>query len=232
MSYEDAMRITEVSWNPQTNKYTTIQKGDYRDMPLSKLPIAKKLYRAIMEKRSFSNLGSTVSTAIRWEGDYYIISFAPFWQKDFVLDIAVGEQGKLPFMFRSPFTGDPTTGELHYNWKDETQKATPAECYSWNHSQSIVSRLADLGFIIQRGKTSVGRALNEKTGRMNNIYANVPQIEIYDVLIEPPEVGTNNWELVHNRDNPHSVWIPLFKFAWYFRNGNLALDSQDKTIKL
>ena len=76
---------------------------DWRDYPLSKCPFDIKLIRAIHERKSFSNLGSTVATAIRWEGDYYIITVRGGWKRDGSgdFDIAIGRQGEVPFLFRS-----------------------------------------------------------------------------------------------------------------------------------
>lgn len=195
-----------------------------------------------MEGRSFNSLKSTNSTAIRWEGDYYIVSYRPLYSEDSIMDIAVGEKGLVPFMFRSPFIGDPRCGKVHDYYYDYDTKetkfrmidATPKECYSRYYNGSIVIRLRDLGIDIGKMKYFFGSVMNEETHRMNKIYAIVPVLEVLSELIEPYEIGSEGWEIVNKSTSSfHShTRAPLLQPAWYFRDGTLALDSQDKTIKL
>ena len=246
MSYEDAMIRDHYKWNDETKAYETVHQ-DLTKMPLSKLPIQKRLLRAIKEGRSFTNLESTAHTAIRWKEDYYIVSYRPLYSMDSILDIAVGRKGEVPFMVRSPYTGDPTEGKIDcFVWNEKThiesirtRDASPSECYSYHVNNSISTRLADLGIYTYRRKVCIKSVLNEKTHHMNKIYANVPTIDIYQELVDAYPIGMNSYEILHDIHSKHPDEpapmpknIPLLKFAWYFRNGSLALDSQDKTIKL
>lgn len=237
MSYESEMKITKQVWtndNSIGGHFETIEIGDYRDKPLSKLPIRKKLYRAIMEKLQFSNLGSNVGTAIRWVDDTYIISMSPTWDTSKVWDIAVGTKGEYPFMFRSPFTGDPTSGHVpsyHDGGIWTMRKVTPDYCYYYYHNVPIATRLGTLGFDTFRKKTAVGRKMNEKTHKMNNVYASVPHLIVNRALITPPEIGQYGYEVVEKYGCAYGhAEIPLFKYAWYFRDGTIASESQDMTI--
>lgn len=230
MSYESEMEITKPIWT-DNGQYEGVKKiGDYRNVPLSKVPIRKRLYRAIMEKRQFSNLESNVATAIRWVGDNYIISFRPTRDSAKVCDIAVGTKGEYPFMFRSPFIGDPTSG-LVPSWGNGSEAASPKQCYYYYYSTPIATRLGTLGFRIYRKKAAVGQKMNEKTHKMNNVYASVPHLIVNRALITPPEIGQYDYEVMtkNGEDFKHTV-IPLFKYAWYFRDGTIASESLKKTV--
>ena len=233
MSYESEMEITKPIWT-DNGQFEGVKKiGDYRDMPLSKLPIRKKLYRAIMEKLQFSNLESNVATAIRWVGDNYIVSFRSTWNSAKTQDIAVGTKGEYPFMFRSPFTGAPTSG-LVPSYNGDTwamREVTPDYCYYYYHNVPIATRLGTLGFDTFRKKVAVGRKMNEKTHKMNNVYASVPHLIVDRALITPPEIGQYKYEVVKkNGDDYRCTIVPLFKHAWYFRDGTIASESQAMTI--
>lgn len=241
MSYESEMKITKMIWvngdkSGPGYHHETIEVGDYRNMPLSKLPIQKKLFRAIMERRQFSNLGSNVGTAIRWVGDTYIVSCRPTWDASKVWDVAVGRRGEYPFMFRSPFTGDPTSGLRPDFYSDGTkmEKVTPKLCYYYYYSVPIATRLNMLGFYIFRKQIAVGRKMNEKTHRMNNVYATVPHLFMKHALIDPPEIGQNNYEVMLNNKGFKEIVIeiPLLKSAWYFRTGTIASESQNRSIDI
>jgi hypothetical protein len=234
------------------------------------MPIKKKLFRAIMERRSFSNLGSTTRTAIRWEGDYYIVSM-DVWDRDKrknkEMDIAVGRQGKVPFIFRPAYTNDPTLDTLlDYVWNSKKQdfdypvvKADPKQRYSACYEQSIATRLDQLQCICCRSRTAVGTTINPKTKRKNKIYASVPHIRVHTLTNDEFEIGSDWWDLLRksaglpkltdsklsdkdymeqneriNSDDfwNHIEWKPLFKRAWYFRNGTIASEDQSDKIKL
>lgn len=241
MSYKDIMIRDYDKWNDKTNSYDHIHQ-DLTKIPLSKLPIDARLCRAIMEGRSFTNIKSTNSTAIRWEGDYYIVSYRPLYSEDSTMDIAVGEKGRVPFMFRSPFIGDPRCGKIHhYYWDYDSNDtkctmvdATPRECYSHYYNPAIATRLHDLNIDIEKTKYTFGSVMNENTHRMNKIYANVPALNVFSDLIRPYEIGSYAYEIINaSTASSHSHTLaPLLQPAWYFRDGTLALDTQDKTIKL
>lgn len=269
MSYEAEMKYCTHTYNPKTNKYEA-DEHSYLDLPLSKMPIEKKLFRAIMERRSFSNLKSTVRTAIRWEGEYYIVSMI-VWDRDTrknkEMDIAVGRQGKVPFIFRPAFANDPTLDTLvdpvwnskKQGWEYPVVKVDPKQRYSACHEQGIATRLDQLQCICCRSRTAVGTIINPKTKRKNKIYASVPHIRVNTLTNDEFEIGSDWWDLLRksaglpkltgsklsdkdymeqneriNSDDfwNHIEWKPLFKRAWYFRNGTIASEDQSDKIKL
>lgn len=267
MSYESEMKYCFHVFNKTTNRYDQ-KEGSYLDMPLSKCPIEKKMMRAIVERKSFSNLGSNTATAIRWAGDYYVVSMRvwdPDIRKNKQFDIAVGVQGKVPFMFRAPYTNDPTLDtyiDPQWDWKKEKwnyvkEKCDPKHRYSVCYNQSIVHRLDQLQCLTVRERTPVGTTINPKTGRKNKIYASVAKLRIHTLTNEEFDIGDDWFDLLRAAHGlpkldsakdrfsqeceeqidsdeffRHLTWIPMFKMAWYYRNGTIANESQDNIIKL
>lgn len=177
---------------------------DWRDYPLSKCPFDIKLIRAIHERKSFCNLGSTVATAIRWEGDYYIITVRGGWKRDGSgdFDIAIGRQGEVPFLFRSPFVKNPDVGVLTHmkyvplirkngtpdyingSYKEVTEEADPKYIYSNYYSPRIVTRLDQLGCLTVRHQTPIKTIVNPDTHRKNTLKANCPCLIVHHSTIE------------------------------------------------
>lgn len=172
---------------------------DWRDYPLSKCPFDIKLIRAIHERKSFSNLGSTVGTAIRWEGDYYIITVRGGWKRDGSgdFDVAIGRQGEVPFLFRSPYIKNPEGGMLTHtkyvpgqpdfwngSYKEVTEEAEPKYIYSNYYCPRIVTRLNQLGCLTTRRQTPIKTIINPDTNRKNTLKANCPCLIIHHSTIE------------------------------------------------
>lgn len=219
-------RIVEPIWFYDDHTY---EKTPIEKVPLSKLGIFHKLRKAIIYGEEFRTLGSSNRTAVRFiSDDIYIVSMSNSrWSSGprREIDIAVGYKGQIPFMFRSPFVGDPLM-DLDEMRKDGWCHPTRSAAYSYVFESVFATRLQDLCICTGRAKTKVGEVKNEKTGRMNAVYASVPVLTYHpDVLAqlhfnERIEFDTeakddNNWKRFHAEKKN----IPLFEWAWYFRNG-------------
>lgn len=225
---------------------------DWRDAPLSRCPIETRIHRAINEGRSFSNPKSITATSLRWSGDFWILSMClcpydmeapinPARDEPVEYDIAIGRKGKSPFMFRSPYVGDPTKGRVpmwaqnkndhgyHLEWRKADD---PSECYSsWFKCQAIVSRLSDVGIFVMGKRAAVGSKLNEKTGRQNKIYATVQSVWVAPKLAYADRSIDNDIN-----DYPYErilrTYLPMFKQGWYDPAGNLLMETGEPTAKI
>lgn len=224
---------------------------DWRDAPLSRCPIETRIHRAINEGRSFSNPKSLTATSLRWSGDFWILSMSlcpydmeapiPDRPEPVEYDIAIGNKGKAPFMFRSPYVGDPTKGLVptwvqnkndpyhHLAWRDADD---PSECYSsWFKCQSIVSRLSDIGIFVEGKWAAVGSKLNEKTGRQNKIYATVPHVWVMPKLAYADRSIDNDIG-DYPQEHIRGLYLPMFKQGWYDPAGNLLIETGELTAKI
>ena len=218
---------------------------DWRDAPLSRCPIETRIHRAINEGRSFSNPSSLVTTSLRWEKNCWILSMYlaiykvgdPSMQSATKYDIAIGEMGKAPFMFRSPYVGDPTRCRIpkwvhhkdcsHLEWAD----ADPSDCYARFKSQSIVSRLSDIGIFVEGKRAAVGSKLNEKTGRQNKIYGTVPHVFVAPKLAYADR-SIDNDVCDYPDEHIRGLYLPMFKQGWYDPAGNLLIETGEPTAKI
>jgi hypothetical protein len=222
---------------------------DWRKAPLSKCPIEVRIHRAINEGRSFSNPSSLVATSLRWEKNCWILSMHlaiynmgdPSMQSSAEYDIAIGMMGKAPFMFRSPYVGDPTKGIIP-SWEPDkdgngyqlewVKADKPSECYSsWFKCQAIVSRLSDIGIFVEGRRTVIGSKLNEKTGRQNKIYATVPSVWVMPKLAYADRSIDND---IGDYPPEHigGSYLPMLKQGWYDPAGNLLIETGEPTAKL
>lgn len=249
MSYAEEMKYKLHVYNKGKNTFD-VEERSYLDLPLSKCPIRIKMFRAIMEHKSFSNLGSTTATAIRWEGDYYIVSMR-VWLSDerkcHDVDIAVGRQGKVPFMFRSPYNADPTKEQIYSyrydnrckdGYKYELVDCDPKQRYHYCHDQSIATRLDQLQCINTRMSKCVRTVINPNTKRKNKLKASVSCVRVHPSTNVEYEIGSDWWDVNPTKDGEETtffkeiIWTPLFKRAWYYRSGAIASESQEDKIQL
>ena len=193
MSYESEMELTRYKLNPQTKKYDIIHDS-HLNYPPSKNPISVKLWRAIHDRLSFNNLGSTVCTRIRWVGNFYIVSFRTFslglgdrgmnWTGRLPMtgcgevDIAVGRQGEYPFMFRSPSSGIPNK---KYANSELSEPERLKESYHWFRTIDMYKRLEQLGCVFSSDRVKIGEFINPNTGRKNKISVSAPFLRIISI---------------------------------------------------
>jgi hypothetical protein len=246
MTYEETMKWKSHRYDFQTNQYIA-EDHSYLDMPLSKCPIAIKIIRAIQERKSFNNLGSSVATAVRWVGDFYVVSVREYTQagKWEDIDIAAGRQGEVPFAFRAPYTFDPespTRIAPVYEKDPITNKYatvyrdiydTPKGMYANAYSVSFQTRLSTLQVHVYRKKAAVGTKINPATGRKNKIYASVAHYNVYHDNGDVFPIWMNlsdRLEQISKQNSDKEISfaplkrIPLIKFGWYTRTGEPCQD--------
>lgn len=193
MSYESKMLLVRYELDQQTKQYQTINDS-YLNYSLSRNPFEVKLCRAIHDRLSFNNLGSTVCTRIRWVGNFYIVSFRSFslglgecgmnWTgrlpmvKCGEIDIAVGRQGEYPFMFRSPFSGFPNK---KYADSELSEAERAKETYRWFRNMDMYKRLEQLGCICSSDRVNIGEFINPNTGRKNKISVSTPHLRTVSI---------------------------------------------------
>lgn len=158
-------KITRVIWS----------KPKYNGSP-SSMPIHDRLIHSITNGIPFNSPNSTTETSLDWFGNFYILYHGGF-------PVAVGKKGCYPFMFRTPYRCSDFGSKQSRKIKYGDDYKNGQYCY---YCTSGASRLADLRIWLSYKKGVVGRKLNEKTGRMNNIYQSCPQITVStDSLIDP-----------------------------------------------
>lgn len=193
MSYESKMLLVRYELDQQTKQYQTINDS-YLNYSLSRNPFEVKLCRAIHDRLSFSNLGSTVCTRIRWVGNFYIVSFRSFslgfgecgmnWTgrlpmvKCGEMDIAVGRQGEYPFMFRSPFSGFPNK---KYADSELSEAERAKETYRWFRNLDMYKRLEQLGCVCSCDRVNIGEFINPTTHRKNKISVSAPHLRTVSI---------------------------------------------------
>ncbi len=158
--------------------------------PISRLPINQKMEACIKEGKSFNNLGSTLCTALRWEGDFWILSTA-VWRDNgesygqVAVDIAVGRKGERPFLIRPPYCDDPRKKflwEPTYQYRDGRYFKTVMkkkdvdvqdDLYARFIDRTMQRRLDALMCYTYMKKYATDTVINPKTGRKNKIRKNV-----------------------------------------------------------
>ena len=131
-------------------------------------------------------------------------------------------------MFRSPFIGDPLM-DLDEMRKDGWCHPTRSAAYGYVFESTFATRLHDLCICTGRAKTKVGEVKNEKTGRMNAVYASVPFVRYhpdgmakhyFNERFEFDEAEESRMAQEYRKFyDVERKTIPLFEWAWYFRNG-------------
>lgn len=133
----------------------------------SSLPIYRRLEYSIDHGIPFNAANTTTGTSLDWFGDYYIVYHDTY-------PIAVGMKHRKPFMFRVPFHAQ----DLGEKWSRTIKFLDDDPQHYYYYDTSSATRLGNLGVWLSYKKACVGRERNEKTGRMNNVYARCPQITI------------------------------------------------------
>lgn len=158
--------------------------------PISRLPIIQKMEACIKEGQSFNNLGSTLGTAIRWEGDFWILSTTT-WRCEpdkayerTAVDIAVGRKGERPFLIRPPYLNDPRA-EYYYQprWvynngsgrsvMEKIKTEVTDDLYARYIDRTMQRRLDALQCITFMKKFATDTIINPETKRKNKIRKNV-----------------------------------------------------------
>lgn len=219
-------------WNYKTQQY----EGDIipcSKIPLSKLTIRNKIRESICRGKGFCQLSHSPYTAVRFIGDIYIVSIASFHSGDMTpVDFAVGRKGEIPYMFR-PYTSDPTDiDRLKTKYWQNPDIQDSYRC-AFDHTAAI--RLSEIGIDLSRSRTGVGTIINPKTHRKNKVYATVTHLSIVPSLLQLNGI----YDSYYNEDATEDEYdyydpefnkvvysgrkyIPLFDFAWYYRNGTKA----------
>lgn len=158
--------------------------------PISRLPIIPKMEACIREGKSFNNLGSTLGTAIRWEGGFWILSTTSWRSRPnkvyerTAIDIAVGRKGERPFLIRPPYLDDPRA-EYYYqqHWVfnngngrsviEKIKAEVTDDLYASYIDRTMQRRLDALQCVTFMRKFATDTIINPKTKRKNKIRKNV-----------------------------------------------------------
>lgn len=142
-----------------------------RDGPPSSMPIHDRLIHSITNGIPFNSPGSTTETSLDWFGNFYILYNGGF-------PLAVGKKDCYPFMFRTPYRGRDWGSKQSRKIKFGHEYNRNNGQYYYYYYTNGATRLGDLRIWLSYRKGVVGRRLNKKTGRMNNIYDSCPQITV------------------------------------------------------
>ena len=197
-----------------------------KPVPIYRVPIRVRIFRCIRTGESFNALNSKYCTALRWEGNFWILTCRIYRTGDDGLtdhvdiDYAVGHKGERPFIIRPPYRDDPRKKflwQMEYTYIPTFQKKGVKkvevgifdDLYAMFVDQLIVKRLDSLGCISWMKKIGVDEYINKETGRKNHVRKNVYHLEVHDCA-EGSDLNVDSTIPRHAKD----YW------QWTDKNGN------------
>lgn len=168
-----------------------------KQVPIYRVPIRDRIYRCIRTGESFNALNSKYCTALRWEGNFWILTCRVYRVNEsgryesVDVDYAVGHKGERPFIIRPPYRDDPRMKfiwEMKYQYVPSFQKVGVikkevdifTDLYAEFVDRLLVTRLDSLGCFSWMKKIGVDEYIKKETGRKNKVRKNVYHLEVHD----------------------------------------------------